>query len=97
MNDKAISQKRTARFAGLLYLCIIIFGIYSLKYVQSQITVKGNAIATTKNILVHELLFRTGIFSSIIGNFIYLLLVLALYRLLKQVNERLAKVNESSN
>jgi hypothetical protein len=48
--------------------------------------------ATTKNILTDEFLFRTGIFSDIAGNIIFLFLVLTFYRLLKQVNERQAKL-----
>ena len=92
MEHKTISLKNTARAAGLYYLILIILGIYGLRYVQSQVSVKGNDIATAKNILDHEFLFRSGIFSSIAGNFIYLLLVLAMYSLLKHVNERMAKV-----
>jgi hypothetical protein len=92
MEDKTTSLKKTARIAGLWYLLLVIAGIYGLKYVGSQIFVDGNAAATTNNILTHEFLFRTGIFSSITGNFIFLFLVLTLYRLLKQVNERSAKL-----
>ncbi len=92
MEEKIYSPKKTARIAGLWYLLLVIMGIYGLKYVGSQIFVEGNANATTTNILAHEFLFRTGIFSNIIGNFIFLFLVLTLCRLLKPVNERLAKL-----
>jgi hypothetical protein len=92
MEEQLNSLKKTARIAGLWYLLLVIAGIYGIKYVDSQIFVDGNTVATTNNVLAHEFLFRTGIFSAIIGNFIFLFLVLALYRLLKQVNERQAKL-----
>ena len=91
MEEQINSLKKTARIAGLWYLLLVIVGLYGIMYVGSQIFVEGNTAATTNNILAHEFLFRTGIFSAIIGNFIFLFLVLALYRLLKQVNERQAK------
>ena len=91
MEQHINSLKKNARVAGLWYLLLVIVGIFGLLYVQSQIIVDGNAAATTKNMLVHEFLFRAGIFSSVTGNFIFLLLVLALYRLLKEVNGPQAK------
>ena len=87
-----MALKKTARIAGLWYLLLVIAGIYGIRYVQSQILVHGNAAGTTGNILSHQFLFRTGIFSSVIGNFIFLFLVLALYRLFKQVNGPIAKL-----
>lgn len=86
------SPKKNARIAGLWYLLLVIAGIYGLKYVQSQIIIDGDPSATTNNILAHEFVFRTGIFSNIIGNIIFLFLVLALYRLLKPVNVQWAKL-----
>jgi hypothetical protein len=92
MEEQTNSLKKTARIAGLWYLLLVIVGVYGLKYVQSQIVVEGNPAATTGNILTHEFIFRTGIFSNIIGNIIFLFLVLTLYRLLKTVNEHWAKL-----
>jgi hypothetical protein len=92
MDNKIPSLNKSARTAGVLYLCFIILGIYSLKFVQSQTMVSGNAVATSKNILDHEFLFRSGILSSIIAYFIFLPLVLSFYQLLKDVNGYLAKL-----
>ena len=92
MEEKINPLKKTARVAGLWYLFLVILGIYGIMYVQSQIIVDGNTTATTNNLLAHQFLFRTGIFSAITGNFIFIFLVLALYRLLKQVNEHQAKL-----
>ena len=86
------SLKKTARLAGLLYLFLIITGVYSNFYVPSQIITKGDAATVANNILSNEILFRTGIISDVVSNIIFVFLVLALYRLLKQVNEHRARL-----
>ncbi len=92
MENNLNSLKRIARLAGLLYLFLIITGIYIIMYVPSQIIELGNASATTKNILSNEFLFRTGIIGNILSNTIFVFLVLVLYKLFKQVNEHQAKL-----
>ncbi len=92
MENKIYSLKKTARLAGLLYLFLIITGVYIIMYVPSKIMAEGDAVATAKNILSNELLFRTGIIGDIISNTIFVFLVLVLYRLFKQVNEHRAKL-----
>ena len=91
MNVKLNASKRTARFAGLLYLLSAIIFPYGLIYVPSQIIVRGDAATTANNILANEFLFRTGIVGNLIGQVIFVLLVLVLYRLFKQVNEHQAR------
>lgn len=85
------SLKSTARTAGLLYLFLIITGVYGIMYIPSQIIVPGDSVSTAKNIISNEFLFRTGFLNDIISNTIFLLLALVLYRLLKSVNENSAK------
>ncbi len=92
MEINSNSLKNTARIAGLLYLSLIITGIYGIMYIPSQIIVAGDTVATANNILSNEFLFRTGALNDIISNIIFLLLVLVLYRLFKQVNENQAKL-----
>ena len=86
------SLKKTARLAGLLYLLLVITGVYGIFYVSTQIIVLGDAVTTAQNILANEFLFRTGIINDIVSNTIFVFLALALYRLFKQVNERQAKL-----
>ena len=86
------STKKTARIAGLLYLILGIIGAYGIMYVPSKIMVRGDAAATSNNILANEFLFRTGIVSQLISSVIFIFLVLVLYRLFKQVNEHQAKL-----
>ena len=92
MNNKAYSLKKTARLAGFLYLLMIITGVYSIVYVSSKISVKGDAATVSNTVLSNEFLFRTGIAGDFVSNIVFLLLVLSLYKLLKQVNQHRAKL-----
>jgi len=84
------SRKRQARIAGLLYLMLLPTGIFSLIYVPSTLFVSGDAAATIQNIEASELLYRSGIFVGLLSNLIFLLVALALYRLLKDISEKQA-------
>jgi Domain of unknown function (DUF4386) len=86
------SNKRNARIAGLLYLVIVLNGIFSLGYVPSKLIVRDDAAATFQNILSNVFLFRAGIVSGLICYTFFLFLPLALYKLLKSVNETAAKM-----
>ncbi|MDB5205347.1 MAG: hypothetical protein JWR72_422 [Flavisolibacter sp.] len=92
MEQKITSLKRTARVTGLLYLIMILTSVYAHVYVPLQIFVKGDAVATTRNILANEFLFRTCIVVSLIETIIFLFLVLNLYQLFKGVNNHLARL-----
>jgi hypothetical protein len=80
------SNEKTARIAGLLYLVVVVTGMFSLAYVPSQITVRGSALATVNNIVAAESLFRLGIASELIQYTVWLMLPFVLYRLLHKVN-----------
>jgi hypothetical protein len=84
------STKKQARIAGLLYLLLSITGIFSILYIPSTLFVVGDATATGNNIASSELLFRFGIFTSLVSNVIFIFLAVALYRLLKEINHRQA-------
>jgi len=84
------STKRTARIAGVLYLLLALTGVFSLIYVPSTLIVSGDATATVDNIRSSELLFRAGILGGLISNVIFVFLVLALYRLLKETSHKQA-------
>lgn len=83
-------MNKTARTAGLLYLVVVVAGIFSLAYVPSQIVVEGDASATVGNITSMDSLFRLGILAGFIGYAAFLLLPLALYRLLAPVDRDIA-------
>jgi len=81
------SRKKTARIAGLLYLLISIPGPFVLLYIPSKLIARGDAAATAHNILASQPLFRTWIAGELIFCAVFLLVPLALYRLLKEVNK----------
>jgi hypothetical protein len=74
----------------LLYVLISIPGFFALIYVPSKLIVHANATATASNIAAHETLFRLGIVAELVGQTGFIFVALALYRLLKEVNERQA-------
>jgi len=80
------SMNKTARFAGLLYLTMIIGGIISLAYIPSQLIVLESASKTLENITNSEFLFRIGMAIGIITFLIHILLPLVLHKLLHKVN-----------
>lgn len=86
------SLKKTARIAGLLYLLVAFTGPFVLIYVPGKLFVPGDATATANNILAHETLFRAYIALGIVGELLFVSVVLLLYQLLKGVNRQLATV-----
>ena len=86
------SNKKSARIAGLIYLLVVLTGIFSLAYVPSKLIVWDNPVTTFNNIKTSETLFRFGIVSSLVCYVFFLLLPVALYKLLKPVNEFYAKL-----
>lgn len=78
------------RLAGLLYIVASIPGFFALAYVPSKLLVHGNATATANNIAAHEMFFRLGIAADLISQVIFIFVALALYDLLKGVNQRRA-------
>lgn len=86
------SLKKTARLVGLVYLIWAIMGLFGMIYIPSQINMRGDAAATAQNILSHEFLFRTSIINDLVSHTLWVFMVLLLYRLFKQVNERQGKL-----
>ena len=86
------STKKTARVAGLIYLIVVLTGIFSLAYVPKNLITWNNANLTFNKIIASELLFRAGIFSSVVCYTAFIFLPIVLYQLLKRVNEFYAKL-----
>jgi hypothetical protein len=84
--------KNPGRFAGLLYVLASIPGAFALIYVPSKLIVHGDATATASNIAAHETLFRLGISCNLISQILFIWVALALYDLLKGVNQRHASL-----
>ncbi|RUL77494.1 DUF4386 domain-containing protein [Dyella choica] len=84
------SMAKTARLAGLLYVIVVVTGIFSLQYVPSHIIVSGDVTATFNHLVASESLFRAGIAVNVISHVAFVLLPLALYKLLSPVNRSAA-------
>lgn len=76
------SNATTARIAGLLYLIVVAAGIFSLAYVPSLIEASDDPATLVAAIREHETLFRFGIAAAFACYTAFLILPLALYRLL---------------
>ncbi len=83
------SPRLRARVAGLLYLIGSVAGVFGILYGPSLI-VPGDAAATARNILASESLFRLSIVSALVDQMVFILVVLALYQVLKPVNQNMA-------
>ena len=84
--------KKNAHIAGVLYLLVVLIGPFILIYVPGKLYVPGDATATAANILAHESLFRAHIVAGLVGELLFISVVLALFRLLNGVNRELAGI-----
>jgi hypothetical protein len=87
-----MNPRKTARIAGLLYLMIAIFGIFSMLYGPESLLVPGDAGATAQNIKASESMYRLAFMGDLLGQMFFIFLVLLLYQLLKPVNKKQAVV-----
>lgn len=84
------SMKGLARRAGLLYLPTLILAPFTLMYIPGKLFVAGNATATVQNIAAHETLFRLGLVIDFFSSVLWIFIILALYRLLRDVDPQQA-------
>ncbi len=84
------NDKKIARTAGFLYLLVVIFSFLTMAIIPSKIVVWDDAMATLKNLIDNEQLFRLSIAFGILNNLSFLLLPLCLYRLLNNIDKNYA-------
>lgn len=84
------SLHHLGRFAGVLYLIIIITGIFAAGYARPSLVVSGDAAATAGNIIASEGLFRISIVSDLIMIVCDIAIGLVFYLLLRPVNQGLS-------
>src|SRR5436190_15610872 len=84
------SQRKAARVAGFAYLVTFATVVYINFGIHEQLIVENNAAETARNILAHERLFRIGIAGDLIYCAGVIVLLTALYVILKPVNRGLA-------
>lgn len=84
------SARNPGRVVGLWYLSLVIVGPLTLLYIPNKLFVHNDAAATAANIAAHQLLFKTGMLADLIGSMLLIFVVLAFYRLFKDVDKELA-------
>lgn len=85
-------RNRKARFAGILYVLLILSGLLYLVYIPTVLLDYQSPTKTLENIKASEFLFRMGIVTAICSSIIFMLLSFALYNLLQNVAVVPAKI-----
>jgi hypothetical protein len=86
------SIKRTARFAGFLYLVVFLLGIFGELFVRQGLYLPENAGVTASNLMASDSLFRLSLVTDLVRQAVLVLLPLVLYRILKPVSKGAAAV-----
>ncbi len=84
------SQRKAARVAGLTYIASMATVVFGNLGVHDRLIVVGNVAETARNIMAHERLFRVGIACDVIYSVGLIVLLTALYVILRPVNRNLA-------
>ena len=84
MPSAALQLRRGGRLAGALYLLVVLSGMFCLAYVPSR---TGATLVEARG---HAELFRAGIAAFLVMQVAFLLVPLALYRILADVHRRAA-------
>jgi hypothetical protein len=84
------AQQTAAKVAGFTYLFTMAIVVFANFGIHARLVVAGNAAATARNILAHERLFRVGIACDLIYCVGLVVLLTALYVILKPVDRGLA-------
>src|SRR5712691_4163795 len=84
------SQRKAARVVGIAYLFALVPAVFAEFYVRAQLIASGDVAQTAQNIVAHQRLFRLGIASNLTVFAVNVVLIVALYVVLKPVNRTLA-------
>src|SRR5712692_5879585 len=83
------SPQLYARIGGVLYLIIIVIGLFGEAFVRDRLIVSGDAAATAANIMSHESLWRFHIAAELFLLICAVALLMILYALLRPVSRDL--------
>lgn len=87
-----ISNKNLARIAGLLYLVVIVSGLFAEVFVRQALKVPGDAMATAHNIRSSEMLFRVGFVADLVNFVVGIPSVLIVYILFSPASKQLTRL-----
>lgn len=82
--------QETARKTGILYFLFAIVAIIDNFFISSGFVVSDDAAATARNILTSEPIYRISILSGFVTNIFFMVVVLRLYELFKDVDRKQA-------
>ena len=85
-----ISPKAYARIGGVLYLYIIIAGIFVELFVRGKLVVSGDATATAANIITFETRWRVAFSAEVLWLACAVALTMIFYVLMRVVNRNIA-------
>ena len=91
------SPQRYARSVGVIYLAIIVLGIFGELLVRETLVVSGDALATANNISASPLLWRAGIVGDLLMQALDVPMMVIFYLLLRPVSEGLALFGDKKN
>src|SRR3954452_11489610 len=86
------SQRKAATVVGTAYLFALAPAVFAEFYVRGHLIAFGDAAQTARNIVAHERLFRLGIASNLTVFAVDVVLIGALYLVLKPVSRSIALV-----
>jgi len=86
-----------ARTCGVLYLAIIILGIFGEMVVRGSIVVSGDPSATVNRLAASEFLWRSGIAGDLLMQVLDVPTIVIFYLLLRPVSESLALLSTAFN
>jgi hypothetical protein len=89
-HDVETSPQAYARIGGVLYLIIIVAGLFGEAVVRNKLIVSGDATATATNIAASQTLWRAGIAGDLVMHVCDVPLLLVFYVLLRPVSRNLA-------
>ena len=91
------SPRALSRIGGVLYLIIIVIGLYCEAFVRERLVVSGDAAATAANIRSQESLWRFGIAAELFLLICAVVLAVIFYVLLRPVSRDLALLATAFN
>lgn len=83
-------ESRLARWAGLVYLVVVVTGFFSLGYVPGKFAAPGNPEAMLASIVSQQALFCAGIAAFMVEQIAFLALQLLLFRLFDGIHRHAA-------
>lgn len=90
MTNQVMSNKKTARIAGLFFLLMVVSGLFAEVFFRQKLMGSNDLSVTAGNILTNSFLYRIGITSDLLMALSYLLTALALFKLLSSADKNMA-------